>query len=350
MRLEDQVIVITEASSGVGKAMADAFVEEGAHVVCTSSDESELDDMVDAINNGQGEAIGIAADISDSADVDHLIDRTQDEYGAVDVCMNTAAISHAGDDVERWRVDEQPVEAWDGIVATTMKGTFLCSRTILQGMRDRGRGRLIHLTTGLGRHGRPEWGPVVASTHAIEGLHRTITAESAGTGVDSILLRTPRGGIPMESETSESTFGPTIIAEPAVLLAAGAGENGGNYVVTEDGESFASRDEDDLWPLVDTREQIGPGDTLSWSVDLHPRDELVVEARLIEGAAPAIKIEDPDGATVGTVEDIGMGEQVRQQITAETEGQYQIDFHNQASLASGQWDIAVSLRDEDTNT
>ena len=110
---------------------------------------------------------------------------------------------------------------------------------------DRDAGRLLHVTSGHGLHGRATHAPYAASKFGLEGFHESLALELEETGVDSIAFRPPQGGVYSErygalGRTPES-FGhetPRIIAETAVRLAAGEGENGGRYVATDDGEGY----------------------------------------------------------------------------------------------------------------
>lgn len=350
MRLENRVIVVTGATSTVSKAMAEAFVDEGARVVCSAPVEPSLNAVVEDLQ-GDGEVIGVPANISDTDDVDQLVTTARDTYGPIEVLVNNAVGHRAMDNSdERWRVDEQPVEVWDDVVARTVRGSFLCSRAVLPEMRDRREGRVIHFTSRLGHHGQPKWGPHVSSTHAVEGLHKTIALESEGTGVDSVLFGSPRGGIYMGTNSERTSIDPFVVSEPAVQLAAGVGENGEYYVASEDGKSLVSYDDSDVWYLVNERNQVGPGDTLSWSVDLHPGDELIVESQLIEGTDPVIEVDDSRGEVIANVDGIGLGEMIRREIEIEREGRHNIKFQNEAPLASGQWDIKIGLRDANSTS
>lgn len=243
MRLEDTVIVITGSSTGLGKAMADAFVREGAHVVCSARTESRLNDAVAEINNGPGKAIGISADVRDETDIDRLVAETESEFGPIDVFVNNAGILQDTVTAEHRRIDEISTDVWDTIIETNLRGVFLCSRAVLPDMRQRGEGRLIHLSSGMGSHGRARWGPYVASKYGVEGLADTIALECEGTGVSSVLFRPPRGGVYTENRDhslnpEDVAHEPAVIAEPAVKLASGAGTNGDRYAGSADGTSL----------------------------------------------------------------------------------------------------------------
>jgi 3-oxoacyl-[acyl-carrier protein] reductase len=249
MRLNDKTVVVTGASSGLGKAMADAFVREGARVVYSSRSERRLTAAVDQIldENGGGEATVVPADVRSWDDVKQLVRRARDVYGDVDVFVNNAGVTQSkvtADHTSR-PTQDVPITAWDAILNTNLRCAFLCTKAVLPEMRSRDSGRVIHISSGHGVAGRKNRAPYVASKFGLEGFHESLALELEDTGVDSIALRPPDGGVYTESSerygrTRESYAheSPTVIAEAAVRLAAGDGENGGRYKATPDGEGF----------------------------------------------------------------------------------------------------------------
>lgn len=346
MRLHNQVILIARTANELGEEIAQACASEGGTVICCASTDADSTAAPSISESDSGEIIRVEMDLRSEESIKKHLSSIKDIHGSVDVLVNnTAIVARTTDTNDRWRIDEYPTEIWDEIIEENLRSGFLLSREVLAAMRERGQGRLINLTTELGRYGHPKWGSYVATAYAIEGLHKTIALELAETDVDSLLFRPPRGATHIDTDANQMVFDSSMIIEPLLQLAAGEGENGEYYIGTEDGESFAPFDESDLWPIVDTREQVGPGNTLSWSVDLYPSDQLIIDARSVEGTVPVVAVEDPNHENVVTVDDINLGEQIRQEVEAATEGRYEIEFRNEAPLASGQWDITISLRD-----
>lgn len=242
-------MVVTGASRGLGRAMADAFVREGAAVVYSSRGGEALQSAVGAATDGSapGEATAIPADVRSWTAVRALVDRAAEAIGPIDVVVNNAGLTQSKADPAH---DEKPVadldvETWDAVLETNLRGAFLCSKAALPGMLERGAGRLIHVSSGHGIAGRPNRAAYVASKFGLEGLHETLAMELDGTGVDSVALRPPSGGVYTEGAgaigRSPAEFAhdsPAVIAEAAVQLAAGVGENGGRYQATPDGEGL----------------------------------------------------------------------------------------------------------------
>lgn len=249
MRLEGTTTVVTGASRGLGRAMADAFVAEGAQVVYSSRGGEQLTTAVDEANarSSGGSAVAIPADVRSWPDVRALVDDTVDRYGALDVLVNNAGLTQPKVNPEPTEhpVHELPVDTWDTILGTNLRGAFLCAKAALPPMLDHASGRLVHISSGHGIAGRANRAAYVASKFGLEGLHETIALELADTGVDSVTLRPPGGGVfTAGAEAIGRTPddfehpGPGVIAEAAVQLAAGAGENGGRYKATSDGSGL----------------------------------------------------------------------------------------------------------------
>lgn len=244
MRLDQKVIVVTGTGSGLGKAMAKAFVSEGANVVCADVNEQRLSEALVDISDGPGDATDVIVDVRSWDDVQAMIETAHDEYGPIDLMVNNVGI-------RQWHLDgggrkpawEVPVDVWRTVIDTNITGTFLCTKAAVPSMLERGQGRVMHLSSGMGIEGQAQKSAYTTTKFGIEGFHDSLTKELEGTGVESIAFRPPGSGVhtAMKEELgiSGSTIDdPNVIAEPTVQLAAGAGENGGRYRGTEDGEGF----------------------------------------------------------------------------------------------------------------
>lgn len=248
MRLPDTTIVVTGASSGLGKAMADEFVTEGASVVYASRSEGRLTSAAKGITGDgvAGEATAIPTDVQAWDEVRDLVRRTNEVYGEIDVFVNNAGVTQLQVNPEHTRqpVHEIPVKTWNTILETNLHGVFLCTKAVLPEMLSRDTGRLIHISSGHGIEGRANRSPYVASKFGLEGFHESLSKELGDTNVDSIALRPPGGGVYVESSgqygrTKESmSHEADVMTETSVRLASGEGENGGRYQATPDGEDY----------------------------------------------------------------------------------------------------------------
>lgn len=249
MRLNNKTVVVTGASRGLGKAMADAFVTEGAHVVYSSRNKDRLREVAEAVQTDDtpGDATAIRADVRSWDDIRNLIQRTNKTYGDINIFVNNAGVIQykVNPDNSDREVVDIPIETWDTILDTNLRGVFLCTKAVLPGMLSRNTGRLIHVSSGHGIEARACRAPYVASKFGLEGLHDSLALELEKTNVDSLLLRPPGGGVYTESSQlidrtpdSYPNESPDVIAEAAVRLASGEGINGGRYKATADGEGY----------------------------------------------------------------------------------------------------------------
>lgn len=251
MRLEDKTIVVTGASSGLGKAMADAFVNEGANVVYSSRTEQRLESAVAEATSDEpaGNALAVQADVRSWDEIRHLFDRTTESYGDLDVLVNNAGVTQEKVTPDRacHPIENVSIATWDTILDTNLRGAFMCTKAALPRLRSQNSGRIIHISSGHGVAGRADRSSYVASKFGLEGLHESLAHELEDTSVDTVTLRPPGGGVYTESSErygrSRDSYrhkSPTVIADAAVRLAAGEGTNGGRYQATPDGEGYVT--------------------------------------------------------------------------------------------------------------
>ncbi len=242
----DKVIIVTGAAAGLGEAMATGFVKEGATVICGDIDGKELENLRDKIK-GEGEIVPIITNVGNENDVKRLIGISE-EFGGADVLVNNAGVKQLTLVGEEYSVAEVPLELWDEVMNTNLRGCFLCTRAVLPGMLNRKKGRIIHITSGHGKKGRIKRSPYVSSKFGAEGFHWTLSMELKGKSVDSLIFTPPPGGV----RTSEAAFvedplknmnhDPDVIIEPMVKLASGEGRNGGRYRGLGDGKGYEETD------------------------------------------------------------------------------------------------------------
>ena len=150
-RLEGRIAVVTGASRGIGEEIAKLFAAEGAKVVCAARTLNEGDHRllhgslagtVAQIEQAGGEAIAVAADVSEEADCRKLVQAALDSYGAIDVLVNDAALTYylpiVDFDVKRW------IKAF----AVNVHGPFMLSKLVLPGMMARRRGAIVNISSG----------------------------------------------------------------------------------------------------------------------------------------------------------------------------------------------------------
>lgn len=183
MRLQGKVTVITGSTRGLGRAIAEAYVREGASVVVSSRTPAAVDETVAVLGETGGKAVGVPCDVSDLAQVQHLADQAIERFGHIDVWINNAALSGP-----YGRTLDKPVERYETVVRVNTLGTYYGSRVALEHMLPRRTGKLINLS-GRGADGPSAFQNAYAPTKAwVVNFTQALAQEYADHGVDVILF------------------------------------------------------------------------------------------------------------------------------------------------------------------
>lgn len=175
---KEQVALVTGAGSGIGRAAALAFADEGARVIVSDVHTSNGEDTVRVIRESGKEADFVAADVAKASDVESLVYQAVKRHGRLDFAFNNAGI----EGVMASTVDCSE-ENWDQTIAINLKGVWLCMKHELRHMLERGSGAIVNCSSVAGLVGFPQLPAYVASKHGIVGLTRTAALECAQQGV-----------------------------------------------------------------------------------------------------------------------------------------------------------------------
>jgi 3-oxoacyl-[acyl-carrier protein] reductase len=144
-RLAGKVAIVTGASRGIGRAVAERFAANGAAVVVNyTQGAKEAATVVSGIEAGGGAAIAVGADVSRSADVRSLVQQALDRFGRVDILVNNAGIMVAKG------VLETTEEEWDRTIDVNLKGAYLCSKEVAPVMIRQGAGSIVNMSSNSG--------------------------------------------------------------------------------------------------------------------------------------------------------------------------------------------------------
>jgi 3-oxoacyl-[acyl-carrier protein] reductase len=171
-RLTGKVVIVTGSSSGIGKAIALRFGEEGARVVVTARRLSLCEQTVEQIGAKGGEAWAIQTDVADEQQVERLITETVKRYGRVDVLVNNAGIVAGGR-----RLAETSTKDFDEVMSVNLRGTFFCCRAGFKQMKQQGGGTIINMSSVAGVQAWAGTGTYSASKHGIMALTRSLADE-----------------------------------------------------------------------------------------------------------------------------------------------------------------------------
>ena len=143
--LQGKVAIVTGASRGIGRAVAERFASAGARVVVNYvSNETEARKVVSAIESAGGEAAAVKADVSSSGDVKRLVSTTVDRFGTVDVLVNNAGVMVAKAALDATEDD------WDRTIDINLKGAYLCSKEVAPIMQRQQGGKIINMSSNSG--------------------------------------------------------------------------------------------------------------------------------------------------------------------------------------------------------
>jgi len=176
---QNRVALITGASSGIGRATAEAFAANGATVVLAARREDELVALTNAIKAQGGKASFVTTDVSVAQDVERMVDHTIESFGRLDYAVNNAGIEGRFASVV-----ELPEEEWDRVLDINLKGTFLCLKYEARAMLAGGQGGAIVNVGSINSFlGFPSGSAYVSSKHGLIGLTTSVSAELAPQGI-----------------------------------------------------------------------------------------------------------------------------------------------------------------------
>lgn len=172
--LSGQVAIVTGASRGLGRAMAEALASCGARVACVARNAEKLAETVAAIGQRGGLAEAFACDVTDRVRTDALVDQVADQYGRLDILVNNAGVTR---DTLLPRMSD---DEWDDVLNTNLRSAFLWCRAASRHMMRARSGRIINITSVSGLIGNPGQTNYSASKAGLIGLTRSLSKELAG--------------------------------------------------------------------------------------------------------------------------------------------------------------------------
>ncbi|MCB4756162.1 MAG: SDR family NAD(P)-dependent oxidoreductase [Elusimicrobia bacterium] len=174
MKIKDKVIVITGASSGIGKELAFQLAKKGARVVLAARNVQALEEIAGQIEKEGGVALAVPADISQRFHVARLMQRTDIEFGRLDVLINNAGISHRPGIITE--IEESDFRS---TMETNFMGSVYGVWAAVPLMEKHGGGLIVFVTSAIGKRGVPRSAGYCASKFAVEGLAESIRPELA---------------------------------------------------------------------------------------------------------------------------------------------------------------------------
>ncbi|WP_255196697.1 SDR family NAD(P)-dependent oxidoreductase [Halorarius litoreus] len=176
--LAGKTAVVTGAGSGIGRASALRFAEEGANVVVADVVQETGRETVDRIEDAGGNATFVEVDVSDLASVQRMVDVAVETYGSLDFAHNNAGILTGFESTTE--IDEAK---WDRLMDVNLKGVWTCMKAELPVMKQQGGGAIVNTASEAGLVGMGGLSSYSASKHGVVGLTKSVALENAKHGV-----------------------------------------------------------------------------------------------------------------------------------------------------------------------
>lgn len=182
MQLTDKVAIITGGGRGIGSAIAIAYAAEGASVVIAARSSAQLNKVATEIAAQGGKVLAVPTDLRIREEVEHLVQKTVEHFGRIDVLVNNAGINPRGLFLDS--TDEEWEQGWQ----INVMGVVHCCRAALPIMQQQGSGNIINVGSGMGQVGRSNLSVYCASKAALHGLTQSIAEEVWEDGIIANVL------------------------------------------------------------------------------------------------------------------------------------------------------------------
>lgn len=245
-KLTGKTTLVTGAASGIGKAIALLFAQEGAQVVLADLKQNEIDEVVSTITKSGGKAIGSVCNVSSEKDIQATVDLALKNFKTIDVLVNNAGVM---DDF--MPVDQVSNELWNRVMSVNLNGPFYACRLVVPVMLKQGSGSIINIASIGGVNGSRAGASYTASKHALIGLTKNIGFMYAKKGVRCNAIAPGGVNTNIGKEMKPNAFGyercvsgaanmprmgePNEIAATALFLASSDSSFVNGSVVTADG-------------------------------------------------------------------------------------------------------------------
>ena len=223
-KLTGKTAIITGGGRGIGKAIAQSFLKDGAKVIIAGRDGQKLTEAARDLAAEGATVVPIQTDVTDEAQVEALFTRAVQVFERIDILVNNAGVVDGGP------LDEMSVDTWDKVIATNLRGPFLCTRSAVRIMKTQNGGRILNIGSISAQRPRLNSAPYATSKFGIWGLTLATALEGREHGISACCLHP--GNVRVETSVEEvgATCGisdyaaepmmkPEEIAEVATLMA-----------------------------------------------------------------------------------------------------------------------------------
>jgi serine 3-dehydrogenase len=177
--LDGKNVLITGASSGIGRACADAFAARRCRLLLAARRKDRLDELASTLQRRHGvEVLTTSLDVRDRSAVEDWVGGLSDDWRDIDILVNNAGLSRGIEPLH-----EGDISDWEEMIDTNVKGLLYVTRAVLPGMVDRGHGHVINIGSIAGHEVYPGGNVYCATKHAVTALNRGLAIDTLGTGI-----------------------------------------------------------------------------------------------------------------------------------------------------------------------
>jgi len=212
-KLEGKIALVTGASQGIGLGIAEALAAEGASLVLTARNVGRLNQNAEALTRAGTTVLAAPADVTDEAQVQEVFRQTRERFGWLDVLINNAGIFDGGP------LDELSLETWDRVMATNLRGPFLCTREAMRMMKAQRGGRIINIGSISAQRVRPHSAAYSTSKHGLWGLTQVTALEGREYGITCGCLHPGNVAVETLAEARRLNQEPTMTADEVAQVA-----------------------------------------------------------------------------------------------------------------------------------
>ena len=175
--VDGDTALVTGASSGIGRAIAERFADDGAEVVVCSREQDNVDPVADGIEDAGGSALAVECDVRERDSVEALVEATVEEFGGLDTLVNNAGASFMAN------FEGISENGWKTIVDINLHGTYHCTQAAGEVMREAGGGTIVNFASVAGQEGAPYMSHYAAAKAGVVNLTSTLAYEWADDGI-----------------------------------------------------------------------------------------------------------------------------------------------------------------------